>query len=85
MVYCHQQPNEGSRVNAADRLLTPSEVGEHLGIHVTTAQEWLRSGRLPAVKLGRRGLLRMRESDLETYIAELKTLPKREPGKPGKP
>jgi len=51
-----------------DRLLSPDEVAERLGIKVRTAREWCRTGVLPAVKVGQRGLLRVKESDLNAYI-----------------
>jgi excisionase family DNA binding protein len=51
-----------------DRLLSPDEVAERLSIKVRTAREWCRTGVLPAFKLGDRGLLRVRESDLAAFI-----------------
>ena len=54
-----------------DRLLSPDEIAERLGIKVRTAREWCRTGVLPAVKVGDRGLLRVKESDLKAYIDAL--------------
>ena len=54
-----------------DRLLSPDEVAERLSIKVRTAREWIRQGKLPALKLGDRGLLRVKESDLHAYINRL--------------
>ena len=54
-----------------ERLLRPEEVAERLGIAATTARAWLRTGKLPAVKVGDRGLLRMREVDMDRYIRGL--------------
>jgi excisionase family DNA binding protein len=51
-----------------DRLLTPEQVADRLALAPSTARDWLRSGVLPAFKLGRRGLLRMRQSDLDAFI-----------------
>lgn len=51
-----------------DRLLSPDEVAERLSIKVRTAREWCRTGVLPAFKIGERGLLRVKESDLTAYI-----------------
>ena len=58
--------------DAPERLLTPDEIGARLGISPATAKDWLRVGRLPSVKLGRKGLLRMREAELNAYIRGLK-------------
>lgn len=55
----------------SDRLLNPQEVADRLGIKVRTVKEWMRQGKLPAVKVGERGLLRLRESDLNAYIDAL--------------
>jgi len=54
-----------------ERLLTPEEVAERLGISKVTARAWLRGGRLPVVRLGVKGLLRCRASDLDQYIRDL--------------
>jgi excisionase family DNA binding protein len=54
-----------------ERLLTPEQVAERLGITKITAKAWLRTGKLPVTKLGERGLLRCRESDLDAYIRAL--------------
>ncbi len=71
---------------SAERLLTPEEVAERLAISPITARAWLRSGKLPTTKVGERGLLRIREADLDTYIRELaeQSREAREAGK-GKP
>lgn len=53
----------------SDPLLTPEQVAERLGVSPHTVKHWLRTGRLPVVRVGQRGLLRCRESDLEAYIA----------------
>ena len=54
-----------------ERLLTPEDVAERLGIGKTTASAWLRTGKLPVTRLGVKGLLRCRESDLDQYIRDL--------------
>lgn len=45
------------------KLLTPEQVAEHLVVAERTVYEWLRSGRLRGIKVGR--LWRVREKDLE--------------------
>jgi excisionase family DNA binding protein len=47
-------------------LLTPEEVAARLKVKPRTVQEWLRSGRLAGLKLGK--LWRIRENDLETFL-----------------
>jgi excisionase family DNA binding protein len=49
-----------------DRLLTPEEVAERLRISHLTLGNWLRSGKLKGVKVGR--LWRVRERDLEAFL-----------------
>lgn len=53
-----------------ERLLTPEQVAERLGLSVLTVRDWLRSGRLPGVKPGGR-VWRVREHDLDEYIRRL--------------
>ena len=49
-----------------DPLLTPEQVAERLHISHLTIGNWLRSGKLKGVKVGR--LWRVRESDLEAFL-----------------
>lgn len=49
-----------------DRLLTPEEVAERLSVTVKTVREWLRTGELTGVKLGR--IWRVREEDLIAWV-----------------
>ena len=57
---------------SASRLMTPEEVAERLGVEVTTAKTYLRSGKIPgAVKLGERGLLRLPENAFEEFVTGL--------------
>lgn len=51
-----------------ERLLTPETVAERLGISKITARAWMRAGKLPVTRLGDKGLLRCRESDLSEFI-----------------
>ena len=53
-----------------ERLLTPEQVAERLGLSVLTVRAWLRAGTLPGVKPGGR-VWRMRETDLDDYIRGL--------------
>lgn len=55
----------------SERLLMPEEVADRLGLSIHTAKAWMRRGILPgSFKLGERGLLRIREADLDRYIRE---------------
>jgi excisionase family DNA binding protein len=49
-----------------DQLLTPVEAAARLKISRLTVGDWLRSGKLKGVKVGR--LWRVRESDLEAFL-----------------
>jgi excisionase family DNA binding protein len=55
-----------------DRLLTIPEVAKRLRHGRTRTYELIRSGALPSVVLGPRGRRRVRESDLDEFIAGLK-------------
>jgi len=49
-----------------DQLLTPEEAAARLKISRLTIGDWLRSGKLKGLKVGR--LWRVRESDLEAFL-----------------
>lgn len=53
----------------ADRLLTPDEVAQMLGVKPTTVYKWAYERRLPAVKLRGRAL-RFRLSAIEKIIRD---------------
>ena len=50
-----------------DRLLSPLEVAEQLGVSDQTVYNWIREKRIAALRMGR--LLRIRQSDLERFVA----------------
>jgi excisionase family DNA binding protein len=50
------------------KIFTPKEVAEKLTVSIKTVKDWLRSGKLKGVKVGR--LWRVRESDLENFLKE---------------
>lgn len=50
------------------KLLTPEEVAERLAVSPKSVREWLRSGKLKGIKLGK--LWRVRESTLEDFILQ---------------
>ena len=53
------------------RFLTLPAVAEVLNVSVSQARALLRSGELPAIKLGGRGVWRVEASELESYIARM--------------
>ena len=56
-------------VLADDRLLSSAEVARRVGVHQETVQRWARAGLLRAVRVGRRGRLRIPESELLRVFA----------------
>lgn len=59
-----------------DHLLTVKEVAERCRIHEMTVRRHIREGRLRALRVGRS--LRVRELELQSYMAAAET----QPGKP---
>jgi len=49
-----------------EKLLTPAQVAERLQSTERTVYEWIRGGKLTALKLGR--LWRIRQDDLEAFL-----------------
>ncbi len=53
-----------------ERLLTPAEVADLLGVDTRTVARWARAGRLPALRtLG--GHRRFRERDVRSHLPDL--------------
>lgn len=53
---------------APEKLYSPEEAAEYLGIHVQTVRAWIRSGRLKASRLAGQRALRIKASDLMTVL-----------------
>jgi excisionase family DNA binding protein len=51
--------------------LTPEEAAEALSIHVQTLRAYVRSGKLPALRLAGERAIRIRRNDLETVLEPL--------------
>jgi excisionase family DNA binding protein len=51
--------------------LTPEEAAEALSIHVQTVRAYVRSGKLPALRLAGERAIRIRRTDLETVLEPL--------------
>lgn len=52
-------------------LLKPSEVAAVLNVTVSQVYTLMRSGELPALKIGRKGVWRVSREALEAYLADL--------------
>ena len=52
----------------APRFLQMSDVAEELGVSLSQVYHMVRSGELPAIKVGGRGQWRIERSKLEEYI-----------------
>jgi excisionase family DNA binding protein len=60
--------NESDTTHALGRFLTISDTAENLNISVSQAYALVRSGELPAIKIGAHGHWRVERSVLESYI-----------------
>lgn len=60
-----------------ERLYSPEEAADYLGVHVQTVRTWIRSGRLKASRLAGQRALRIRASDLSSVLEPI------EPGEAG--
>ena len=71
----HELNNDSGSDRGDDRLLDAREVAAKLGVSERFIRDHTtrRSPRIPGVKLGK--LLRYRAADVETFMAELNTLP----------
>jgi excisionase family DNA binding protein len=58
----------GRRPSAGDKLYSPEEAAEYLGVHVQTIRSWIRSGRLRASRLTGQRALRIAHSDLQAVL-----------------
>ena len=63
----HMDP-EISGANERDRLLTAPQAAKLAQTHENTIRNWIYKGLLPAQKVGIRGRLRIRRSDLEAAL-----------------
>ena len=60
-----------------DRYLSIQQVAQRLNIGQAAVRDWVRTGRLPATKIGTR-VWRVREVDLERFLAAQQQSPARE-------
>lgn len=52
------------------KLLNIRQVAEMLGVNIMTLRRWDKSGRLPAIRIGKRGDRRYKEEDILRYISK---------------
>lgn len=62
---------DGSEADNLGDYLTPEEAAEALSIHVQTVRAYVRSGKLPALRLAGERAIRIRRTDLETVLEPL--------------
>jgi excisionase family DNA binding protein len=67
----HLRRTGGAAGEPAERLLSPEEVAEYVGVHVKTVRAWIRDGRLPARRVAGLRALRVRSSDVEGLLHPL--------------
>lgn len=51
-----------------EKLYSPEEAADYLGVHVQTVRAWIRAGRLRASRLAGQRALRIRASDLQSVL-----------------
>lgn len=66
-----ESKEEGSQAANLGDYLTPEEAAEALSIHVQTVRAYVRSGKLPALRLAGERAIRIRRADLETVLEPL--------------
>lgn len=52
------------------KLLNIRQVAEMLGVNIMTLRRWDKDGRLPAIRIGKRGDRRYKEEDILRYISK---------------
>lgn len=62
---------DSSEASSLGDYLTPEQAAEALSIHVQTLRAYVRSGKLPAVRLAGERAIRIRRADLETVLEPL--------------
>jgi len=54
--------------------LTTTEIAQMLGVHIRTVGNWIRQGKLPAIRLGKS--YRISKQDLQAFLDERRTIKK---------
>jgi excisionase family DNA binding protein len=66
--YARNVGQAGLSAAPAERLYSPEEAADYLGVHVQTVRAWIRSGRLRASRLAGQRALRIAASDLRSVL-----------------
>lgn len=69
---------------ATPRFLTPAQVAEELAVTESQVYTLMRSGELPAVKIGRRGVWRVSRRSLDAFVAGLYAAAQERPPRPSR-
>jgi excisionase family DNA binding protein len=64
-------PNDGARPEIEPRFLTLEDVATYLSVSTPQVYALVRSGALPAIKIGGRGVWRVDRKQLEAYVDKL--------------
>lgn len=67
----HLKRMSGLALEPVERLLSPEEVADYLGVHVQTVRAWIRAGKLPAARVAGLRTLRVRFADVEALLEPL--------------
>ncbi len=66
-----ENQEDGSEAGNLGDYLTPEEAAKALSIHVQTVRAYVRSGKLPALRLAGERAIRIRRTDLDTVLEPL--------------
>jgi excisionase family DNA binding protein len=66
--YLKGNPTATPPAPVEEKLYSPEEAADYLGVHVQTVRAWIRSGRLKASRLAGQRALRIKASDLATLL-----------------
>lgn len=66
--YLKGNPTAAPPAPVEEKLYSPEDAAEYLGVHVQTVRAWIRSGRLKASRLAGQRALRIKASDLATLL-----------------
>ena len=69
-IFCRGQ-GRPHPIAAEEKLYSPEEAAEYLGVHVKTVRGWIRDGRLRASRLAGQRALRITASDLRAVLEPL--------------
>jgi excisionase family DNA binding protein len=70
-VETYSRDRSNARVATAEKLYSPEEAADYLGVHVKTVRGWIRDGRLRASRLAGQRALRITASDLQAVLEPL--------------